>query len=474
MRGYVTLATIVLVLAVLAAACGETEPVVIDEPDETEEPEAPEEPVEEPDVAVPEGPYEHLARAEAGEYAGTSVHLLGQWIEAEGDFFARSLEGFAERTGIDLTYDGITDYETVLSVRVEGGNPPDIAQLAQPGLMREFAQAGHLVDLSTFMNTAQLESDYGEAWTELATVDDGLYGLFYKADTKSIVWYPAAAFEAEGYAVPETWDELWALSEQIRDDGNGAPWCISVEHGDASGWVATDWIEDVLLRTAPPEVYDGWVEGTVPFTSPEVTRAAEIVGDLWFEEGFAYGGATYINATWVGETQDPMFHEDGPRCWMHKQAAWIPSFWPADPDTEEPLFEPGVDVPFFYLPPIDEEYGNPVLGSGDLMLMFEDRDEVRAVMEFLATPEAAEVWIVEGGIASPNSAVPDDWYIAYAQQETARILGEATTLRFDASDMMPAEVGQGRFWEAMVEWIAAEGTNTDEMLESIDAAWPSG
>jgi alpha-glucoside transport system substrate-binding protein len=191
---------------------------------------------------APEG-YVHLAAAEAGEYAGTSVAIQGQWVDAEEEKFTQSLAAFSERTGIEIVYDGVSDHETVLTVRVEGGDAPDIAQLAQPGAMRDYAANGDLIALDSFMNMEELGNDYSEAWTSLGQAADGnTYGVFYKAATKSIVWYPVAAWADAGYVPPTTWEELEALQAQIIADGNGAPWCISIEHGDASGWVATDWV----------------------------------------------------------------------------------------------------------------------------------------------------------------------------------------------------------------------------------------
>lgn len=415
-----------------------------------------------------------LERAENGEFAGTTVTILAQWIDAEGDNFEANLAPFAQRTGIDIQYEGITDYETVLTVRVEGGDAPDIAQLAQPGKIRAFKDDGHLVSLSEVFDTDEFAATF-PSFVDLATIDGEIYGLPYKADLKSIVWYPVAAFDAAGYQVPETWDDLVALTDQIVADG-GVPWCISIEHGDASGWVATDWLEDILLRTAPLETYDAWVNHEIAFDDPAVLNAAELMSDIWFTDGYVYGGNTAINATWVGDTQTPMFNDDlaNPGCWMHKQAAWIPGFWPADDSTDPPtpLYEPGVDATFFYLPPIDEEYGSPVLGGGDHLVMFEDRPEVRAVMQYLATPEGSQAWIETGTFVSPNVTVPEDWYEVFPASGLAEILRDATALRFDASDLMPAEVGQGSFWAGMVDWVAANGANTDEIFAEIEASWP--
>jgi alpha-glucoside transport system substrate-binding protein len=250
-----------------------------------------------------------------------------------------------------------------------------------------------------------------------------------------------------------------------------------MEHGDATGWVGTDWIEDILLRTAPPETYDAWVTHEIAFNDPAVLHAADLMAEIWFTEGNVYGGSTAINNTFVGDTQSPMFAEGGPDCFFHKQASWIYTFWPgyvAATATDPAIVvnEPGVDSSFFYFPPIDPEFGSPVLGAGDMFMMFNDRDEVRAVIEYLTTAEAAEAWIATGSFVSPNLAVPDEWYTAYPASGLAEILRGASVLRFDGSDLMPAEVGQRSFWDGMVDWVAADGANTEEVFAEIEASWP--
>jgi alpha-glucoside transport system substrate-binding protein len=414
---------------------------------------------------APTGPYENLGRAQAREFAGATVEILSQWIDSEGENFEATIQPFIDATGIEVNFEGITDYETVLRTRIDGGNAPDLAQIAQPGLMQSLASEGRLVSLSDWFNVDQLSQDYIQSFIDLGSFEDTLYGVYFKGDLKSIVWYPVQAFADAGYAIPTTWDELITLSDQIVADGNGNPWCVSMEHGDVTGWVATDWIEDVLLRTAPPETYDQWVRHEIAFDDPAVVNAANLVAEVWFADDYVFGGSTAINGTWVGDTQTPMFDPAGPKCWMHKQAAWIPEFWPEGTAA-------GVDSSFFYFPPIDPAYGSPVLGAGDMFVMFNDRPEVRAMLEFLATAEGAQGWIENGGFVSPNLSVPLDWYSTYPNDELAVILAGASTLRFDASDTMPAEVGQGTFWAGMIEWVAADGAGTEDVFAEIEASWP--
>jgi alpha-glucoside transport system substrate-binding protein len=337
--------------------------------------------------------------------------------------------------------------------------------------MRAFQSAGKLVDLSTVLDLDTIEADYNAGFIDSGSVDGKLYGLYYKQDLKSIVWYPVKAFEAAGYAVPETWDDLVALSNQIVANGSN-PWCTTIEHADASGWVATDWLEDILLRTAPPETYDKWVAHEIPFNDPAVLHAAELMAEMWFTEGFTYGGNTRINATWVGDSQTPMFDEAGPKCWLHKQAAWIPDFWPKDADGNA-LFTPGEDSSFFYFPPIDPAFGNPVLGASDMFVMFNDRPEVRAFIQWLSTTDAVKDRVATGGFLAASNAVPAEWYTSYPMSGLAEIAREATVSRADASDSMLKEVGQGTFWQGMVKWVSQNGDGTEAIFQEIEDSWPA-
>ncbi|MEW5991398.1 MAG: ABC transporter substrate-binding protein [Chloroflexota bacterium] len=410
------------------------------------------------------GPNAELTAALAGEYDGATVDVFAQWIDAEGQAFDDSLNAFRDATGITVVYSGITNYETVLSARVDGGLAPDIAQIAQAGTMRTYAEDGVLVDLATVLDIEQVKADYSAGFIDAGSYDGKVYGLFYKQDLKSIVWYPVQAFADRGYAIPTTWDELIELSDQIVADGSN-PWCTTIEHGDASGWVATDWIEDVLLRTAPPETYDQWVSHEIPFNDPVVVAAAEKVGEIFFTEGYTFGGSTRINGTWVGDSQTPMFDAAGPKCWLHKQAAWIPDFWPEGK-------EPGVDSKFFYLPPIDPQYGNPVLGGSDMFMMFQDRPEVRALMQWFSTPDSVAERVATGGFLAASNAVPLASYTSYPMSGLAEIAQNATVSRNDASDSMPKEVGAGTFWKGMVKWISQNGEGTQAIFDEIEASWP--
>jgi alpha-glucoside transport system substrate-binding protein len=456
----------------------EPEPTEAPAEEPTEEPAPTEAPAEEPTeeaaaeepTAEPaaEGEGSFLERARAGEFEGTTVNLIGVMVDEEAQKMEAAVAPFEEQTGIDVVYEGSREFETAINVRVDAGDPPDIANISQPAMAARFAAAGELVDLSEFLPREQLQETYIDSWLDMAQMpgpdgEDITVGVWHRAAVKSMVFYPKAQFDAAGYVIPETWDEMLALTQQIADDGDTA-WCIGIESGAATGWVATDWMENIMLRTTSLENYDAWVTGELPFSSPEVKAAAEKMAEIWLNEDYVYGGVPSIVSTFIGDSPVPMF-ADPPGCWFHSQAAWITGFFGDD------TLVAGEDYDFFYLPPIDDSLGRPALVAGDLMVMFNDRPEVRALMEFFSRGEGVEQWVRQGGALSPHKDSSVDWYTNVVDQKVAQLLLDATSVRFDASDLMPAEVGAGSFWKAMTDWISGS-TDLDTALAEIDASWP--
>jgi alpha-glucoside transport system substrate-binding protein len=415
-------------------------------------------------------PNAELTAALDGRFSGTTIDVFGPWVEADGSSFDESLQAFRDATGINVLYSGIANYESVLDGRVDGGLAPDIAQVGLPSRLRSYQADDQLVPLTDVLDAAALGSSLNPSFIDLATVDGDLYGLYYTQDIESIVWYPVKAFADRGYTIPTTWDGLVALSDKIVADG-GSPWCTSMEHGDQTGWVATDWLEDIILRTAGVDAYDQWVAHEIPFDDPSILAAAELMQKMWFTEDYVFGGTTRINGTWVGDSQTPMFDEGGPKCWMHKQAAWIADFWPKDAD-DNPLYTPGVDSSFFAFPSIDADKASPVVGSGDMFVMFRDRPEVRALMQWLSTTDAVKDQVATGTFLAANNTVPADWYATYPTSGLAEIARTATALRYDGSDAMPQAVGNGSFWTGMVRWVAQNGDGTRDIFAEIEASWP--
>lgn len=379
------------------------------------------------------------------------VNILGVWGGDEIINFQQAVFPFTDETGIGMAFEGTRDLAAILTTRVEAGNPPDLAILPNPGQMYELAKEDNLIDISKFMDTDKLNTNYAKAWLDLASYDGTLYGIFYKVANKSLIWYNPTAFTAGGYDIPTTWVELIALSDKIVSDGK-TPWAIGFESGAASGWPATDWIEDIMLRTAGPDVYDKWVSHEIPWTDPAVKTAWETFGEIVGKEDYQYGGTTGTLTTNFGDAPASLF-TDPPGAYMHRQASFITGFFPEG-------VEVVTDYDFFPFPQIDSAYGTPVLGGADLIVMLNDTPEARELMKYLATPQPQEIWAAAGGFISPHKGVSLDAYPDELTKKMADMVVKAEVFRFDASDLMPAAVGAGSFWSGTLDYVGGEDLDT--------------
>ena len=467
-RSGFSILALLLVASMILAACGATpEPTTAPEPTKAAaEPTKAAEPA--PEVGFPVMPGGYLEKAIAGEYTGKTVTVDGPFTNPDDVRFAESMKAFQDATGITVKYIGDKEFEARLSIAVDAGNAPDIADFPQPGKAEGYARQGYIVDPTTWISADWLSQQYNQSWLDMAIVNgkDGKMsaGVWHRFNGKSLVWYPKDDFDAAGYTIPTTWEELLALTQQIADDGD-TPWCIGIESQAATGWPATDWTEETMLRTTSLENYDKWVKGELKFDSPEVKKAIETWSEIWFNDKFVYGGTKGIVSTYFGDAPAPMF-EQPPKCWLHKQGNFITGFFPETAKAD-------VDYSFFYLPPVDEAYGKPFLVAGDMMSMFNDRPEVRALMEYFTTPQSASGWLLNGGALAAHQTATPDMYGVDLERGIATLITQATSFRFDGSDLMPGEVGAGSFWTGMTDYVSG-AADLDTILKEIDAAWPTG
>jgi alpha-glucoside transport system substrate-binding protein len=376
--------------------------------------------------------------------------------------FRAAIEQFTEETGIEVEDQGSSDFEQLARSRIEGGNAPDIVLHPQPGLMRDLIDQGLAVPATDWVDQDQLRDEMIEGLVDLGEWDGEFYGLIVRLSLKSLVWYDTAAFEENGYEIPETWEQMVDLSAQMRDDGQ-TPWCIGIEASDSTGWVVTDWVEDIMLRLHGGETYDAWVEGELEFDSPEVREAIEgYLDPIWFTEGFVFGESPNILQTSFGDSALGLFQDE---CLMHRQASFIEDFFPEDVTI-------GEDVDFFYLPEIAEsDVGEPALIAGDLATAYTDNPDNEAFFEYFSQAEAGEPW-ASGAYLSPFVDFDTSAYAQDSLAEQGEIVANADFARFDASDMMPGAVGAGTFWTEMVNYVSREGEDLDSGLSAIDSSWP--
>jgi alpha-glucoside transport system substrate-binding protein len=397
---------------------------------------------------------------------GKVVTMAGPFTDNDAIKFEESVKSFEAMTGIDIQYEGSKEFEASIGISIEGGNPPDIVDFPQPGLLNNFVEKGYVIDLNKVLDMNKVKSNYIQSWLDMATMDAPggsiMAGLWGRVNGKSLVWYNKKAFDAAGYKVPATWKELEELQKMILADGD-SPWAVGIESGAATGWAATDWVEEMMLRTTSLENYDRWVAGELKFNSPEVRKAIEAMASIWFADGMVYGGRKGIATTSFGDAPKVMF-ESPPKAWLHKQGNFITTFFPDN-------LKAGVDYDFFYLPSVDPAYGRPVLVAGDIYAMFNDRPEVRMVMQYFATGASVEGWVKSGGAISPHKDSQLSWYTNAVDRKVAEVIQNATSVRFDGSDLMPGAVGAGSFWKEMTAYVSGAKT-LDQALAAIDNSWP--
>jgi alpha-glucoside transport system substrate-binding protein len=375
--------------------------------------------------------------AAEGEGVSGEIAVMAVWTGPEQAAFQAVLDGFTEQNpDVTVNYTSAGDQlPTQLATAVEGGNPPDIAVLNAPGLMTDFAGQDALVPLD--FAAGDVEENLGESAIETGTVDDTLYGFLFKASNKSTVWYNVTAFEDAGVEPPETWDDFLAAAETLNESGVPA---YSI--GGADGWTLTDLFENIYLRTAGPEMYDQLSAHEIPWTDDSVKEALTLMGEIFGDTGNIAGGTQGALQTDFPTSVTQVF-ADPPEAAMVIEADFVGGVISDSTDAEP---ETGFNV--FAFPAI-EDSGNPVVAGGDTVVMFEDSPAAQALVRYLTTTEAAQIWAERGGFASLNQGLDPGVYPDAISQATAGALSEAETVRFDLSDLQPAEfgstVGQGLF-----------------------------
>ncbi|MES2846334.1 MAG: ABC transporter substrate-binding protein [Pseudomonadota bacterium] len=406
---------------------------------------------------------------DAKDFTGQSLRIDGPWGGQDQDLFNSVIAYFNAATGANVEYTGGDGFEQRIMIDVEAGSPPGLAVVPQPGLAADLAKRGKLTALPS--ETADwIKENYaaGQSWVDLATFEgaDGasaLYGFFYKVDVKSLVWFSPENFEDAGYEVPATMEDLKALTEKIVADG-GTPWCIGLGSGPATGWPATDWVEDMMLRTNTPADYDAWVKNTLKFNDPKVVAAIDEFGYFAKTDANVQGGAGAVGSTDFRDSPKGLFASP-PGCYMHRQASFIPSFFPEGTVV-------GEDVDFFYFPSYaGKDLGKPVLGAGTLFVVTQDSPLAQEFMKFLQSPIAHEVWMAQTGFLTPHKGVNTEVYGDPTLKKMGDILLGADTFRFDGSDLMPGAIGAGVFWTGMVDYVG--GKSAQEVADSIQATWDS-
>ncbi|GIG30387.1 ABC transporter substrate-binding protein [Cellulomonas marina] len=424
---------------------------------------------------VAEGCEDYAPFIEMGDLQDTEVSVYTTITGDEATAQEASYEEYERCTGTDIVYEANDEFEAQIAVRIQSGSAPDIAYIPQPGLLQRLVKDFPDAILPASEEVAaNVDEFFTEEWREYGTVDGTLYGSPLGANAKSFVWYSPSMFAEAGYEIPTTWDELIALSDRIvAEHPDTKPWCVGIASGDATGWPATDWLEDVVLRTAGPDVYDQWYTHEIPFDDPQVVEALDTAGEILRNPDYVNGGLGDVSSIATTAWDAGGFPILDGSCWMHRAANFYGVNWQQAQEGVE-IAEDG-DVFAFYLPgaTADEK---PMLGGGEFVVSFEERPEVQAFHAFLAS----DVWandkaeVSNAGWVSANSGLDVELLQSPIDRLASEILAsDEYTFRFDASDLMPGPVGAGSFWTGMTNWLSDPSTSSEQVLSDIEGSWPA-
>jgi alpha-glucoside transport system substrate-binding protein len=405
--------------------------------------------------------------AQYGDLSGKTVTVYTSITAPEGDAQERSYKLFEECTGATVKYDADKDFETQVLVKAQANNLPDIAYVDQPGLLASLVKTGTVVQPPKDVQD-NVDKFWSADWKNYGTVNGTFYAAPLGANVKSFVWYSPKMFQQHGWQIPTTWDDMMKLTDTIQKAGI-TPWCAGFESGTATGWPGTDWVEEVLLRQAGPDVYDQWVQHKIPFNDPQIAKALDTVGAILKNPKYVNGGIGDVKSIATTAFQDAGLPILKGKCAMMQMAGFYAANWPKGTQVTQTG-----DAYAFYLPS-DNASSKPVEGGGEFVAAFNTLPVTKAFQTYLST----DVWANEkakatpdGGWVSANKGLDVSNLTSPIDQLSAQILQDPKAVfRFDASDSMPAAVGSGTFWKEMVNWVS--GQSTKETLDNIEASWPA-
>jgi alpha-glucoside transport system substrate-binding protein len=393
--------------------------------------------------------------------APTTLDVLNVWSGEEQDSFKAMVAPFTSQTGIKVNVESTRDLNAILTTRIQGNNPPDIAILPNPGKMQELAGQGKLVALDGFLDMNQIKQDYAQAWLDLGSYNGKLYAIFTKAANKGTIWYNPTQFTANNYQAPTDWQGLITLSNTIAASGK-YPWSMGVSSGAASGWPAADWIDQIFLALNGGSLYDQWVNHKIPWTHDAVKNAFKYFGQIAGGNHYINGAPQSILATGFQDATYAPFSSP-PTAYMYYLGDFAAGFITGQFKSAVA----GTDFNFFPFPTLSSSIQGAVTGGADVVVAMKNNTSVQKLVKYLATADAQAIWVKRGGFTSVNKSVSLDSYPDKVSQASAQMLSSAGVFRFGADDLMPSQV-ENAFWQGALTYIQDQ-SKLDSVLSTIES-----
>jgi maltose-binding protein MalE len=377
-----------------------------------------------------------IASASSSKKAGPaavsgSITFDGIWTGGEAKSFGEVIKAFNKvYPKVKVNYKPVgNNVPTVLATAIAGGHPPDMADIAQPGLVKQLASQGHLKPI-TYAKGA-IASNFAPAWQQLGTFNGKLYALVFKAANKSLLWYNVPAFKSAGVKAPATWQQLTKTAGTLQ--ASGVP---AYSIGGADGWTLTDLFENIYLRTFGKAKYDSLSAHKIKWTDGSVTTALKTMAQVLGNSSNLAGGTSGALQYGFNDSVTNAFSSPA------KAAIVFEGDFVGGVITSSTKAKPGTGFNAAPFPSIKAgPNASAVEIGGDLFVTFRDTPAIEAFVKFLATAPAAKAWASIGGFGTGNKNISPSVYPDAITRATEAPIGKAKSVVFDMSDEQPASFG---------------------------------
>jgi alpha-glucoside transport system substrate-binding protein len=403
-----------------------------------------------------------------GGNTSNTIEVMYAFAGEQEAGFKKEVDAWAKDNDVTVKYSQTGNFNQLINTRVQGNDAPDVALFPQPGIMRQLADRDLLLDLSDVVDKGDQDAMIQD-FLKIGQVDDKLYAVPMSVNVKSIVFYPKQGIQAAGLSSPpETLDDLMALTDKVAGTGT-TPWCFGIESEAATGWPATDWVENLMLINYGSDVYNQWVNHEIPFNDPKVLDVLNQMDELLLADGHTNGGRQSIASSNFNTAANPMF-DNPPGCYMYRQGNFVAT---KGNFPDEVIADIDNRVGVFPMPGKTAE-DKPVLGGGDLAGIFsKDNESAKKLVQFLASSDfGTNGYGATGSWISPRTDFDASVYPNETIRSIANIAYSSTEFVFDGSDQMPGEVGSGSFWREMTSWISGQ-EDAKTALDNIESSWPA-
>lgn len=397
------------------------------------------------------------------------VTIEGPITDHDADLLSASWASWEKANNITILYTGTPDFESSIATEAQENNAPDLAIIAQPGIVVDLAQHNLLQPLPSSV-MSNVTKNFPSDWAKYTSSGSSDYAAPLLASVNGWVFYSPAQFAKWGVSVPKTWDQLLALTQTIEEKTGSAPWCDGFSQGATSGENGVGWIDDLVLRRAGAKVYDEWVDHQIPFTDKHIQAAFGDASKILLNPKYVnagIGGVSSINDATTPRVASAL--ESGQCALTRQPSSFVNQLTTAS--GKQASIKPGGDYWAFPLPPITAG-STPVTGGGYFVSAFSKKADVIKVQQYLSSSAWAKSRVALGGAISPDLSLSASLDSTPLEQASTRILQDKKTVfRFDAADLMPAVVGSGTFLTGMGDWI--KGSSTTSVLKDINLSWPN-